>query len=143
MPIQNTTPNLPFDLARGIEGVAQSPPRSNSLNVLPASTRVMPSAQLHTGLHTGQGVPGAENIWLHASSQWDAHMAQFLTPQGLSPELLLPSVLRARLDLARVKATKAAREQKSAPLRALVDVLEDDQLLRDMLEQYRSALIKA
>lgn len=138
MPIQNTT-NLPFDLARGIEGVAQSPPRGNSLNVLPASTRVMPSAALHTGL----GDLGADNLWLHASSQWDAHMAQFLTPQGLSPELLLPSVLRARLDAARTKAAKAAREQKSAPLRALVDVLEDDQLLRDMLEQYRSALIKA
>lgn len=135
MPIQH----IPFDLAHGIEGVAQSPPQRNSLNVLPASTRVMPSAGLHVGLRE----LGADSLWLHASSQWDASMAQFLTPQGLSPDLLLPSVLRARLGAARVKAAKAARENRSAPLQALVDILEDDQLLRDMLEQYRSALIKA
>lgn len=139
MPIQYTT----FDFTHGIEGVAQSPPRSNSLNVLPNSTCVMPSAQLHSGLHVDLQDMGAGNLWLHASSQWDASMAQFLTPQGLSPDLLLPSVLRARLDSAHKKAAKAAKESKSATLQALVDVLEDDQLLRELLEQYRSALIKS
>ncbi len=130
--------HIVFNLNSGIEGLAQSPAQSKSLEVLPQSQQVLPSSSIFTGAQ----IDLQKTPWMQATSRWEQAIQNFVTPR-IDSSVLLPSELKTRLTSIRKKADTMARKNNSSALRALADALQDDADLQEMLHEYRSALIRA
>ncbi len=110
----------------GIEGVA--PPRTEA--ILPAKAGVLPGAAPAAGLQRFS--------LLDAPSTWDALLHDFVTPEDMDRQLLLPGELAARLR----KASLLTRDAHSPHLRALRHMLEDSAALEDLLQRGCSLLLR-
>ncbi len=127
--------HIAFNLSQGIEGVAPNPAQGRSLEVLPQSQQVLPDNSIFTGVHS-QSAP-----WIQGNSLWSTALQQFVTPHIASGNIV-PANLQGRLRHIRRQVDKQARKEQSATLRALADALQDDADLQNLLQEYRSALMR-
>ncbi len=127
-----------FNLNQGIEGLVQTPAQATGLDTLPLSKQILPSSSTFMGSQVDM-----QNItWLQAGSRWESAIKNFIMPD-ISSKVLMPAELRNRLKSIRRRTDKLASKKKSTTLRALVDVLDDDEMLQEMLQNYRATLVRA
>ncbi len=127
-----------FNLSQGIEGLVQTPAQAKGLDALPLTQQVLPSNSTFMGSQVDM-----QNItWLQAGSRWESAVKSFIMPD-ISSKVLMPAELRNRLKSIRRRTDRLASKEKSTTLRAMVDVLEDDEMLQEMLQNYRTTLVRA